>query len=61
MVVRDYIERVKKKLDKMDEKILDDIISGASQTEIADELGVSNAAVSKRMKKIRAIMQDMIQ
>lgn len=61
LVVRDYIERVKKKLDKMDEKILDDIISGASQTEIADELGVSNAAVSKRMKKIRAIMQDMIQ
>lgn len=61
LIVRDYIERVKKKLDKTDAQILDAKISGASQTEIANELGISNAAVSKRVNKIRAIMQNMIQ
>ena len=60
LVMLDCIERAKKRLDERSKKILDDKIAEVSQKETAKELGMSSAAVSKRVEKIRNIVRSVI-
>lgn len=54
---REAIQSVIKKLDDINQKIVELLQEENSQTEIAKKLGVSNAAISKRMKKISKIIK----
>ena len=56
----DCIEHAKKRLDERNKKILDDKMLEFTQTEIAEKLGLTDAAVSKRVQKIKNVVQSII-
>lgn len=54
--INELIQSVLEELDDVNKKIVDLISQGYKQKDIAKELGISDAAVSKRMKKIREVI-----
>lgn len=55
-LTKDIVQSAIKELDDINKKIVDLISQGYKQKDIAKELGISDAAVSKRMKKIREVI-----
>lgn len=53
LALQDFIDHIRNVLDEKDREIFDLKASDYSQKEIAEKMGVSNAAISKRMKKIK--------
>ncbi len=56
LAMQELLERIRNTLDDRGRQILDLKMSGYSQNDIATTLNISDAAVSKRLKKIKAII-----
>jgi DNA-directed RNA polymerase specialized sigma subunit len=53
-------ERLSPDLDEKDWAILAGLAEGRTQSEIAQELGISQPAVSQRLQKIRRLAQEIL-